>query len=96
MRTTWLVTYDVRDPKRLRKVFRIMLGYGDHLQYSVFRCDLTDRELLELKGKLSVVIHHRLDQVLFVKVGPSDGRAMEAFSAMGVPYVVHERRAIVV
>ena len=96
MRTTWLVTYDVRDPKRLRRVFRVVLGYGDHLQYSVFRCELTDRELVELKGRLSMVIHHRLDQVLFVDVGPADGRALEAFSAMGERYVASERRAIVV
>jgi CRISPR-associated protein Cas2 len=96
MRTTWLVTYDIRDDRRLRRVFRVMLGYGDHLQYSVFRCDLTDRELLELKERLAMVIHHRFDQVLFVDVGPSDGRARSAFAAMGEKYVATERVAIVV
>src|SRR5690606_35574631 len=44
MRTAYVVTYDICEPKRLRRVYRIMLGYGDHLQYSVFRCELTDRE----------------------------------------------------
>jgi CRISPR-associated protein Cas2 len=96
MRTTWLVTYDIREPKRLRQVFRVMLGYGDHLQYSVFRCDLTDTELIELKARLASEIHHREDQVLFVDVGPADGRAMAAFSTLGQPYVATHRRAIVV
>jgi len=27
----YLVTYDICDPKRLRKVYRLMRGYGDHL-----------------------------------------------------------------
>ena len=41
-----LITYDVRDPKRLRKVAKKLEGYGERLQYSVFRCRL-DRTALE-------------------------------------------------
>ena len=41
MRTSYLVSYDICDDKRLRKVFQTMRGYGDHLQYSVFQCQLT-------------------------------------------------------
>jgi CRISPR-associated protein Cas2 len=72
-----------------------LLGYGDHLQQSVFRCELTDRERIELKAALAEVIHHRDDQVLFVDVGPSDGRGRSAISAMGVRYAPSERAAIV-
>lgn len=96
MRQTYLVTYDVRHPRRLRRVYRVMLGYGDHVQYSVFRCDLSATELLELKARLTEVIHHREDQVLFVDVGPADGRALGAFSAMGQRYEHEERGAIVI
>ena len=41
MRTSYLICYDISDDKRLRKVFQTMRGYGDHLQYSVFECQLT-------------------------------------------------------
>lgn len=41
-----LVSYDVRDPKRLRRVAKKLEGYGARIQYSVFRCRL-DRETLE-------------------------------------------------
>lgn len=41
MRASYLVCYDICDDKRLRKVFRTMRGFGDHLQYSVFECQLT-------------------------------------------------------
>jgi CRISPR-associated protein Cas2 len=41
-----LITYDVRDPKRLRRVAKKLEGYGERMQYSVFRCRL-DRVALE-------------------------------------------------
>jgi len=96
MRHTYVVSYDVCHPKRLRKVYKVMLGYGDPLQLSVFRCDLSGKELAELKEALRGVIHHGEDQVLFVNVGPEEGRAAGAFAAMGKPYVAPERCAIVV
>ncbi|HZT68334.1 MAG TPA: CRISPR-associated endonuclease Cas2, partial [Terriglobia bacterium] len=34
MRTSYLVCYDISDDKRLRKVHKVMRGFGDHLQYS--------------------------------------------------------------
>lgn len=33
MRNTYLVTYDISNDLRLRRVHKTMLGYGDHLQY---------------------------------------------------------------
>jgi CRISPR-associated protein Cas2 len=41
-----LITYDVRDPKRLRRVAKKLEGCGERMQYSVFRCRL-DRVALE-------------------------------------------------
>ena len=41
-----LITYDIRDAKRLRKVAKKLEGYGERMQYSVFRCRL-DRVALE-------------------------------------------------
>lgn len=85
MRQTYIVSYDVSDDKRLRQVFKTLKGWGDHLQYSVFRCDLNPRELIELRTMLSGIIHHDEDQVLFVDVGPADGRALSAFGTIGRP-----------
>jgi CRISPR-associated protein Cas2 len=96
MRQTYIVTYDVCDPKRLRKVFKAMKGYGAHLQLSVFRCELSHRELVELRARLGAIIHHEEDQVLFVDVGPQDGRAITSISAIGLAYDLPQRRAIVV
>ncbi len=48
----YLVAYDVRDAKRLRRVARILEGYGHRLQYSVFRCHLTARNVERLRWEL--------------------------------------------
>ncbi len=51
-----LVSYDVRDPKRLRQVAKVLESYGARLQYSVFRCRL-DVEMLER-------LHWQLSQIM--------------------------------
>lgn len=96
MRQAYIVTYDISDPKRLRKVYKVMLGYGEHLQLSVFRCELDKSELVEVHAKLARAIHHGEDQVLFVDIGPVEGRGAGSISALGRGYVPPERRVIVV
>jgi CRISPR-associated protein Cas2 len=86
MRITYFVTYDICEPDRLRKVLTIMKGAGDHVQYSVFRCELTDRAREELIADLLLVIHATQDQVLFIDLGPSEGRAATCVTALGLPY----------
>ena len=58
MRHRYVVTYDVSNPKRLRRVFKIMRGFGDAIQLSVFRCDLSRTEKIMLIEKLKDSIHH--------------------------------------
>ena len=86
MRTTYLVCYDITDDKRLRRVFKICKNYGDHLQYSVFECDLNPAEKVELERGLSEVIKHDEDQVVFVSLGPAEGRGDRVITALGLPY----------
>jgi CRISPR-associated protein Cas2 len=48
----FLVCYDIRDPKRWRRCFKIIKGYGKALQYSIFRCRLNRRQLERLRWEL--------------------------------------------
>jgi CRISPR-associated protein Cas2 len=96
MRTSYLVCYDICDEKRLRKVFKIMRGYGDHLQFSVFECQLTAMDLARLRAQLSPAIDHHDDQVLFVNLGPAEGRGDRVITALGKPYIVLDGPCIVV
>lgn len=96
MRKTFLICYDIRDPKRLRQVFKTMRNWGDHLQYSVFECQLTPGELVRCRAELAEIIHHDLDQVLFVNLGPSRGRGERVIEALGQPYTPMDSACFVV
>lgn len=96
MRQSYLVCYDISDDKRLRKVFKTMRGYGDHLQYSVFECQFTARDLARCRGELNAIIHHDEDQVLFVHLGPAEGRGDRTITALGQPYTNIEASCFVV
>jgi CRISPR-associated protein Cas2 len=90
MRRLYIVTYDISDPKRLRKVFKAMKGFGQHLQLSVFRCDLTHMEHFEMIAVLQGLIHHGEDQILIVDLGQTEAMQIRVES-IGRP-VPKERR----
>jgi CRISPR-associated protein Cas2 len=96
VKTTYLVTYDIAAPDRLRQVLKVMKGAGEHLQYSVFRCELSSREREELISDLTAIIRPTEDQVLFVDLGPPDGRAATCIAAIGVAYAQPTRAPIIV
>src|SRR5580704_15601615 len=61
----WLICYNVRDRKRLRKTAKHMEGYGERMQYSVFRCWLHPRGMEELRWELTELLDPE-DDVLFI------------------------------
>jgi CRISPR-associated protein Cas2 len=87
MRNTYIVCYDVADPKRLRRVFKVCKDFGQHLQFSVFECDLTVSEKLQFEEKLVAEIKREEDQVLFIRLGPAEQRGQREITAVGLPYI---------
>lgn len=85
-RSTYLVCYDVANDRRLKKVFKVCKNHGTHLQFSVFECDLNPRELVQLQRELKEIIKHDEDQVIFVSLGPAEGRGDRVISSLGLPY----------
>jgi len=94
-RTRYLVSYDVRDPKRLRRVAKTLEGFGVRLQYSVFECPLDNLRLAQVKSALHPILKHDEDQVLFVALGPSGNDASLVIEAMGLPYLTRTRVTII-
>ena len=86
MRTTYLVCYDITEDKRLRRAFKTCRNFGDHLQYSVFECDLNPSERIDLENELADIINHDEDQILFVALGPAEGRGDRVITSLGLPY----------
>lgn len=85
MRNVFLICYDICDSARLRKVHKIMKGAGDSMQYSVFRCELSQMERQELMSKLWDIVNPGVDRVLFANLGPVDSRGRESLEYWGDP-----------
>ena len=94
-RTRYLVSYDICNPKRLRRVAKVMEGFGVRLQFSVFECPLDDMRLAQVKAALGPILNHDEDQVLFVSLGPTASDASLTIDAMGLPYRVRSRVTII-
>jgi CRISPR-associated protein Cas2 len=95
MRTSYLICYDICDDKRLRRVFKVMRGFGDHVQYSVFECQFTSADLIRCRTELAKIINRDHDQVLFVNLGPSAGRRDRTITSLGKPYTAIDSPCII-
>jgi CRISPR-associated protein Cas2 len=91
----YIVTYDIGDQKRWRQVFKIMNGYGEWLQLSVFQCRLSRQRHAELIALLNGMIHHDKDHILFVDVGPAD-RVVPRVVSLGKDFDPVTREPIIV
>jgi CRISPR-associated protein Cas2 len=82
-RRRYLIAYDIRNPKRLRRVCTIMKDYGVRLQYSVFLCDLSEMELLRWRSQIHEAVDLQADSVIHVDLGRCE--AASAIATIGVP-----------
>ena len=96
MRNRYIVTYDIVDDDRRNRVFKALRGCGDHIQYSVFRCDLSEGERIAMIAGLHPLIEHAEDQILLIDLGPVDGRAATCVNAIGRRYLAPERTVVVI
>ena len=96
MRRVCIVSYDISDAKRWRQVYRTMRGFGQHLQLSVFCCDLTAMQRIQMVAALERAIDAKEDQVLVIDLGPSQARPVHDIEAVGRPLTVQDRGPVVV
>lgn len=92
----YLITYDITDDGRRNRVCQCLKGWGDHIQYSVFSCELSPHQLVLLRNELHDTINHDEDQILLFELGPVGGRGDHCVVAIGVPYGTIGRRAFIV
>nr|WP_305146576.1 CRISPR-associated endonuclease Cas2 [Anaerovorax odorimutans] len=79
-----LVTYDVSTQdeggkKRLRKVAKECVNYGQRVQNSVFECILDASQVLILKDKLLSIIDTEQDSLRFYYLGNNYTNKVEHF-----------------
>lgn len=94
MRSNYVLSYDISDPGRWRRVHRIALDFGDPLQYSVFLCELGDRDRAVMEGRLREAMSEREDQVLLIRIRFTEdiGQVMETY---GRPVEIPDRRYLI-
>jgi CRISPR-associated protein Cas2 len=91
----YIVAYDISDQKRWRRVFRMMHGYGEWLQLSVFQCRMSRRRHAEMVATLDQLIHHSEDRIVVMDVGPAD-RVTPKVVSMGQEYEPVTREPVIV
>lgn len=79
-----LVTYDVdttnkEGQRRLRKVAKACLDYGQRVQNSVFECELTEVQLCVLKDRIKGIIDPSADSIRFYHLNRNENRRVEVF-----------------
>ena len=52
----YMVAYDIRNSKRLSSIAKLLKGYGHRLQYSIFRCRLSSREMEKLRWESKKIL----------------------------------------
>ena len=75
---SYLVCYDISDPKRLRKVARTCEDFGYRKQLSVFLCRISATDFVRLRSRLYDIIDLEEDQVLFLPLTDSCLQRLEA------------------
>ncbi len=96
MRNVYLVCYDIADEKRLQRTYKKMLGFGDPLQYSVFRCELSPVEKQLLKQALWEILNLDQDRVMVVDLGPAGARGDRCVEFWGQPRLPPSPRSAII
>lgn len=96
MKTVYIISYDVADAKRLRQTYRKLCGFGTPLQYSVFRCELSQLQLMALKEGLWSILNLVDDRVMVVNLGPVGARGDECVEFWGTPRMELPSRTAVI
>jgi CRISPR-associated protein Cas2 len=90
---SWIVSYDICDPKRLRKVASACEDFGTRKQYSVFLCRLSATDFVRLRARLYDLLDLEADQVLFI---PLCARCVGGIEAMGRPTEAVDAKDVVI
>jgi CRISPR-associated protein Cas2 len=63
--TLYIVAYDITSDRRRTKVHKLLSGFGQWTQYSLFECFLTEKEYLRLRQMLDRHLSDKGDSVRF-------------------------------
>jgi CRISPR-associated protein Cas2 len=95
MEHTYLVCYDISEPRRWRKVYKTMKGFGEWLQLSVFQCRLTKQKVLRMTNALSDIVDHGKDNVIIIDLGPAESVQLRV-ECIGKSFKTIQKKPVIV
>jgi CRISPR-associated protein Cas2 len=61
--TLFVVSYDIPNDRRRGQIHKMLSGFGEWRQFSLFECFLTAKQYLQLQERLRALINTEEDQV---------------------------------
>ena len=89
-----VVAYDISNDRRRTRLYKALLPFGTPVQFSVFECLVTEKELETLKQKVGKLIKPTLDHVRYYDLCAACRQRIET-TAAGTPPARHEDTLIV-
>jgi CRISPR-associated protein Cas2 len=96
MRHCYLLCYDIRDKKRLRRVHKLSKGYGEPWQYSVFFCQLRDIDRVRLITELESEMNLQEDQAILLHLPGDEDATRSATTVLGQSLPGKEEGVVVI
>lgn len=98
-RRLYLCVYDVVSDKdgdrRRARLFDLLCDHGEHVQYSVFLCELTPREQVRLVSEARAILHEAEDQLLVMDIGPESFDWAARLQCLGKTWTPRVRSSII-
>ena len=85
MKRHYLVCYDIAEPRRLHRVCRVLKGYGERWQYSIFFCSLKPIDRVRLESDIKAEMNLGDDRAIIIDLGTDETAAREAITVIGQP-----------
>lgn len=87
-----VVAYDIADDKRRLRVMKMLQGYGEHVQESVFECDLENAVYNKMTQRLKKLISQDKDNVRLYHLCQTDVKRIAQLGVGRPVQVAHEFR----
>ena len=91
----YLVTYDIANRRRWRRVFKLLKRMGEHMQLSVFVCRLPPERMGRLQARLFGLMNPAEDRLIVAELGNA-ARAAVRLRGTGVPALLAPSRPLIV
>jgi len=95
MITRYIVSYDIADPERLRRVHAVVRASAQHVQDSVYEALLTEKERVLFENRLKKILHMNEDQVIFLSLGSAERTELPEITTLGLVYRPQRRGSVV-